>query len=233
MAKAPSSTDVASWDGSGAVWFKIYEIPAIADGVTITFPATGLSEIEFTIPSALPSGQYLIRTEHIALHNASYYGGAQFYIACAQVQMVDVTSTDVRCYNSLEAGTSSTATVAAGSTVGFTVSGGPSNLYHPGVLNVYMAKAPSGTDVASWDGSGSVWFKEPGILIDIYYPIPTNYTQASPDGPSRATGLACLRIWRSRSSDFDDYDESDYDHNETNYDDNDEGHEHYIELHRL
>ncbi|KAJ7774058.1 glycosyl hydrolase family 61-domain-containing protein [Mycena metata] len=84
MAKAPSGTDVASWDGSGTVWFKIYQIPAIADGVTITFPATGLAEIQFTIPSALPSGQYLIRTEHIALHSASSYGGAQFYIACAQ-----------------------------------------------------------------------------------------------------------------------------------------------------
>jgi len=32
-------------------------------------------------------------------------------------------------------------------------------MYHAGVVNVYMAKAPSGVDVANWDGSGSVWFK--------------------------------------------------------------------------
>jgi hypothetical protein len=79
-----------------------------------------MAQVTFTIPSATPSGQcvfyilrssgsttqrgshrYLIRTEHIALHSASYYGGAQvrrtydldlslnfsaqFYIACAQV----------------------------------------------------------------------------------------------------------------------------------------------------
>jgi hypothetical protein len=27
------------------------------------------------------------------------------------------------------------------------------------VVNVYMAKAPSGTDVAKWAGDGAVWFK--------------------------------------------------------------------------
>ncbi|KAJ6503881.1 glycosyl hydrolase family 61-domain-containing protein [Mycena sanguinolenta] len=153
--------------------------------------------------------------------------------------VTDVTIDDIRCYTSTESDTSSTATVTAGSTIGFTV---PITLYHPGVLNVYMAQAPAGTDVADWDGSGEVWFRiyqitadtdggetitfpsqtihvanvyggaqfylscaqievtnggsgtpgplvafpgaytgnEPGILIDIYYPIPANYTQPGP-----------------------------------------------------
>ncbi|KAJ7289509.1 glycosyl hydrolase family 61-domain-containing protein [Mycena rebaudengoi] len=87
MAKAPTGTDVSKWDGSGNVWFKIYQIPAITDGgTTITFPATDLDHVSFPIPAATPSGQYLIRIEHIAVHSASYFGGAQFYIACAQVQ---------------------------------------------------------------------------------------------------------------------------------------------------
>jgi len=130
MAKAPASTDVASWDGSGTVWFKIYEISAVTDGGTsITFPALGLPQIEFTIPSATPSGQYLIRTEHIALHSASYYGGAQFYIACAQVQVTN---------------------------------GG------------------SGTPSPLVSFPGAYTGNEPGILIDIYYPIPTTYTQPGP-----------------------------------------------------
>lgn len=100
--------------------------------------------------------------------------------------MTDVTSSDVRCYDSAESDTSSTLSVTAGSTIGFTVSGNPANLYHPGVrtfifdlasprlslrtdiyfhslrtqvVNVYMAQAPSGTDVADFDGSGDVWFK--------------------------------------------------------------------------
>ncbi|KAJ7488181.1 glycoside hydrolase, partial [Mycena latifolia] len=89
MAKAPSGTDVASWDGSGTVWFKVFQMPAVADGVTITFPATGLTEVTFPIPAQTPSGQYLIRVEHIALHVASTFAGAQFYIACAQVQVTN------------------------------------------------------------------------------------------------------------------------------------------------
>ncbi|KAJ7586786.1 glycoside hydrolase [Mycena floridula] len=88
MAKAPTGTDVANWDGSGTVWFKIYQISAVTDGGTsITFPTTGMTEVTFPIPPQTPSGQYLIRTEHIAIHSASSFGGAQFYIACAQVQV--------------------------------------------------------------------------------------------------------------------------------------------------
>jgi hypothetical protein len=116
MAKAPSA--VASWDGSGDVWFKVYQISAVTDGgSTITFPAQSeffgengddidcdvdQSSVSFKIPSALPSGDYLVRVENIAIHSASYFGGAQvrlisfsssipdfhclqFYLACAQV----------------------------------------------------------------------------------------------------------------------------------------------------
>ncbi|KAJ7917191.1 glycoside hydrolase [Mycena leptocephala] len=89
MAKAPTGTDVASWDGSGNVWFKVFQIPAIADGITITFPATNLTQVTFPIPAQLPSGQYLIRIEHIALHVATTFAGAQFYISCAQVQVTN------------------------------------------------------------------------------------------------------------------------------------------------
>ena len=35
----------------------------------------------------MPSGEYLVRTEHIALHNAANKGGAQFYLSCAQVKV--------------------------------------------------------------------------------------------------------------------------------------------------
>ena len=49
----------------------------------------GQQEFTFTLPASLPSGQYLIRVEQIALHVASTYGGAQFYIGCAQVNVVN------------------------------------------------------------------------------------------------------------------------------------------------
>lgn len=32
-------------------------------------------------------GQYLVRIEHIALHSASSFGGAQLYIACGQINV--------------------------------------------------------------------------------------------------------------------------------------------------
>jgi hypothetical protein len=54
-----------------------------------------------------------------------------------------VTLTDVRCYDSLESGTASTVSVAAGSTVGFTVVGNPSNLYHDGVSLIIILSGGS------------------------------------------------------------------------------------------
>ncbi|KAJ6531698.1 glycosyl hydrolase family 61-domain-containing protein [Mycena sp. CBHHK59/15] len=130
MAKAPTGTDVASWDGSGNVWFKIHEVSAVTDGGTsITFPAEELAEVTFPIPAQTPSGQYLIRIEHIALHVATTFGGAQFYIACGQVQVTN---------------------------------GGAGT---PGPLVAFP---------------GAYTGNEPGILINIYWPIPTSYVQPGP-----------------------------------------------------
>ncbi|KAH7099469.1 glycoside hydrolase [Auriculariales sp. MPI-PUGE-AT-0066] len=75
-------------DGSGAVWFKVHQVTAVTNGGTsITFPTDNVPSISFTIPKALPTGQYLVRIEHIALHSASSFGGAQFYIGCAQINV--------------------------------------------------------------------------------------------------------------------------------------------------
>lgn len=40
-----------------------------------------------TLPKSLPSGEYLFRVEHIAMHGANTEGGAQFYIGCAQLNV--------------------------------------------------------------------------------------------------------------------------------------------------
>ncbi|KAF8966548.1 glycoside hydrolase family 61 protein [Flammula alnicola] len=127
-AKAPSN--VTTWDGSGAVWFKIYQISAVTDGgSTISFPAQNALSYSFPIPKALPSGQYLVRIEQIALHVASTFGGAQFYLSCAQIN----------------------------------VTGGGSGTPGPlvSIPGVYTGN-------------------EPGILIDIYYPVPATYVQPGP-----------------------------------------------------
>ncbi|KAF7343861.1 hypothetical protein MSAN_01967400 [Mycena sanguinolenta] len=130
MAQAPAGTDVADWDGSGEVWFRIYQITADTDGgETITFPSQNLAQVTFPIPAETPSGQYLVRIEHIALHVANVYGGAQFYLSCAQIEVTN---------------------------------GGNGT---PGPLVAFP---------------GAYTGNEPGILINIYYPIPANYTQPGP-----------------------------------------------------
>lgn len=69
--------------------------------------------------------------------------------------VTDVASASMTCYE-LEPGTPAPETlpVKAGDTVTFQIN---PNIYHPGPVNVYMAKAP-GT-AADFDGKGSVWFK--------------------------------------------------------------------------
>jgi len=83
MAKAPGKAK--DFDGAGKVWFKIFEVPANADPTGKnypTYPATAMSSVTFTIPKNVPTGEYLVRIEHIAIHVAD---APQFYIACAQI----------------------------------------------------------------------------------------------------------------------------------------------------
>jgi hypothetical protein len=42
--------------------------------------------IEFTIPSNIPPGEYLVRVEHIGIHE-SHVNKAQFYMECAQFKI--------------------------------------------------------------------------------------------------------------------------------------------------
>ncbi|KAI0642572.1 glycoside hydrolase [Trametes meyenii] len=75
--------------GTGQTWFKIWEDPPVFENGQLVFPSTSINEITFTIPKSLPSGQYLLRGEQIALHVASSVGGAQFYLGCAQLNVVN------------------------------------------------------------------------------------------------------------------------------------------------
>jgi cellulase len=42
---------------------------------------------EFTMPTCVAPGQYLMRIELLALHSAYSSGAAQFYISCANIQV--------------------------------------------------------------------------------------------------------------------------------------------------
>lgn len=77
----------------------------------------------------------------------------------------NVQAAGVRCYEDKERKRVKTASIAAGSKIGFIAS---NSMGHPGPFTFYMAKAPAGQSVETWDGSGNVWFKidEIGATID-------------------------------------------------------------------
>ncbi|KAI8633624.1 lytic polysaccharide monooxygenase [Xylariaceae sp. FL1651] len=104
---APSSSSAAAaYDGSGG-WARIYALtttPTLPNG---TGTATGknsfaeaqpgavdwathkLTTFLFTLPAATPAGEYLLRAEGLAVHAAHKPGGAQFYVSCAQIRVLN------------------------------------------------------------------------------------------------------------------------------------------------
>lgn len=145
MSKAPDGTTADEYDGSGD-WFKIYELTtyeitsAGLQWATYIPGTSGIQNFTVDIPSELPAGDYLLRGEHIALHAAEEFEGAQYYIGCAQ-------------------------------------------------LSVTGSGSGSPSPVSSIPGQYTGY--EAGLIIDIYYPIPTNYT-----APGISTWPeACVSHW--------------------------------------
>lgn len=89
MAKAPQSETAATMNGSDSAleWFKISEDHPTINSSGMYWPSQGQSEVFVTIPTCLEDGYYLLRVEHIAIHSAGTYGGAQFYLSCTQLQV--------------------------------------------------------------------------------------------------------------------------------------------------
>ncbi|KAL5442495.1 hypothetical protein PMIN07_010831 [Paraphaeosphaeria minitans] len=152
LAKVPEGQDVNKWDPTGAVWFRIYaEQPKFGSQLTwlsepsllptylylpsyppppspqLTNPDAANYDVK--IPPCIPAGRYLMRNEHIGLHVAQSPGGAQFYLSCAQIDVV----------------------------------GGGSQ---------------TPTDLAAFPGAYRA--SDPGILININYPVPTSYVNPGP-----------------------------------------------------
>jgi hypothetical protein len=74
--------------GVGDGWFKIQQ-DGLSNGVWGTEKViNGQGRHAITIPSCIEPGQYLLRAEMIALHGAGSYPGAQFYLECAQINVI-------------------------------------------------------------------------------------------------------------------------------------------------
>ncbi|KAK6193736.1 hypothetical protein LQW54_012162 [Pestalotiopsis sp. IQ-011] len=92
LSKAPG--DVREYDGSGD-WFKIWELgPQQFSSDGIQWGVTDIGNFTFTLPEGTPAGQYLVRIEHIGVHGAGDYSGAEFFLNCAQI-VVESESTAV------------------------------------------------------------------------------------------------------------------------------------------
>jgi hypothetical protein len=66
---------------------QISEEPAIVTSSSISWASAGKKQVSVTLPKSLPSGEYLLRVEHVALHTAGSANGAQFYLSCAQINV--------------------------------------------------------------------------------------------------------------------------------------------------
>ncbi|KAJ4992776.1 endo-beta-1,4-glucanase D 13 [Stagonosporopsis vannaccii] len=93
LARVPTGETASTWDGAGKVWFKIYAEPAIISQSPPGYPkylswaSLGAQSATVAIPPNTPSGEYLLRIEHVALHAATLPDGAQFHVACAQIRV--------------------------------------------------------------------------------------------------------------------------------------------------
>ncbi|KAJ2007577.1 hypothetical protein H4R26_000714 [Coemansia thaxteri] len=74
-------------NGEGYAWFKIYEqgYDAATNLWCTDVVRQNHGKLNITIPTLINNGDYLLRTEMIALHNAKVINGAQFYPNCMQI----------------------------------------------------------------------------------------------------------------------------------------------------
>ncbi|TEB27398.1 hypothetical protein FA13DRAFT_1691419 [Coprinellus micaceus] len=89
LGKVPESESAATWDGSGQNWFKIKNWGGYPSNWNWVFPdILNVWQVNGTIPLAVPSGEYLLRMEHIALNQGIGQKETQYYVSCAQVRIV-------------------------------------------------------------------------------------------------------------------------------------------------
>ncbi|KAF8170821.1 glycosyl hydrolase family 61-domain-containing protein [Mycena galopus ATCC 62051] len=84
---ARCNSSCAEFDASEAQWFKIGEQGQDADGNWAQAKLDDGSPAHATLPTNLKAGEYLLRSEIVALHTAQSLGGAEFYVSCSQLRV--------------------------------------------------------------------------------------------------------------------------------------------------
>lgn len=86
FAQVPAGQTADKFDGVGAQWFKTDEAGKKNNKWVQASLMTGAT-FKTQIPETLPDGDYLVRHEIIALHNAANKGGVEFYPSCFQIRI--------------------------------------------------------------------------------------------------------------------------------------------------
>lgn len=81
MSKAPND-DVDNYDGKGD-WFKIAYVGPTSNS---SWALLGEKDIKFKVPKTTPPGKYLLRVEHLFVHDR--VNETQIYVSCAHVSIV-------------------------------------------------------------------------------------------------------------------------------------------------
>ncbi|KIM28928.1 glycoside hydrolase family 61 protein [Serendipita vermifera MAFF 305830] len=155
MAKAPGS--VNGWNPSGNVWFKIAQTGATFSGGAMSWPSSGLSTVSVRIPSSISAGEYLLRVEHIAVHGVQVVSKGFYLIVVYSNYVLRF----LHIANSL----------------------GAQFYISCAQLKVTGGGSASPSPLVAFPGAYKA--TDPGILINIYYPVPTSYT---PPGPAVWSG---------------------------------------------
>lgn len=133
--------DASQATGIGAGWFKIDEMDFVGGKWASEIMQAANMSHEFTLPTGLASGEYLLRSEMLALHSSQTKGGAQFYIGCMQLKIK---------------GTGSKGSCTPTISLPGAYKADDANIFIPNYYNGYVAtnyKAPGGP-VATCGGAG-------------------------------------------------------------------------------
>ena len=169
--------DASQATGIGAGWFKIDELDNVDGKWANEIMGANNMTREFALPTGLASGEYLLRSEMLALHGAQTVGGAQFYIACAQLKITG-TGKEGACGPTIELPGAYKAE--------------DDNIYIPNVYNGFDAttyKAPGGP-VASCGGAGAAKPSSPAANSTVA--APTSLLPLRPPLPSPLSPLSLL-----------------------------------------
>ncbi|KAL1595607.1 hypothetical protein SLS59_008245 [Nothophoma quercina] len=86
--------NAATASPNGLKWFKVAEDGLDGSGQWgVDRMINNNGWVDFTLPTCIAAGDYLLRAEIIALHSASKQGEAQFYMGCAQLKVTGSGST--------------------------------------------------------------------------------------------------------------------------------------------